>query len=239
MSVSNNSIKSTFWRGFRDGLPFILVVAPFGTLFGVAATEAGMDILQVMSFSVLVIAGAAQFSALTLLIENAPTVIILLTSLAVNLRMAMYSAALVPHFGKLRTRLKLLISYFLVDQSYAMGIKEYDENPDQPVENKVAYFFGIMLATAPFWYISTYLGAVLGASIPEAFSLDFAVPICFIALIAPMLRTIPHIITAVVSVALALSLVWVPYSLGLIIAAILAMMSGAYAELKLGVENDT
>lgn len=239
MTAVHNSIKSTFWRGFGDGLPFILVVAPFGTLFGVTATEAGMDILQVMSFSVLVIAGAAQFSALTLLTEDAPIVIILLTSLAVNLRMAMYSAALVPHFGRLRTRLKLLISYFLVDQSFAMGIKEYDANSDQPVEKKVAYFFGIMLAIAPFWYTSTYLGAALGASIPDAFSLDFAVPICFIALIAPMLRTIPHIITAVVSVVLALSLAWVPYSLGLIIAAVLAMMSGAYAELKLGVENDT
>ncbi len=227
-------VKNTFWRGFRDGLPFILVVVPFGTLFGVAATEAGMDILQVMSFSILVIAGAAQFSALTLLIEDAPMIIILLTSLAVNLRMAMYSAALVPHFGKLHTGMKLLISYFLVDQSYALGIREYEEQPEQPVENKVAYFFGVMLIMTPFWYFSTYIGAVLGAAIPDAFSLDFAVPICFIALIAPMLRTIPHIITAVVSVIAALALAWIPYSLGLIIAALLAVMAGAYAELKLG-----
>jgi len=233
MTTLYNSVKNTFWRGFRDGLPFVLVVMPFGTLFGVAATEAGMDILQVMSFSVLVIAGAAQFSALTLLIEDAPLIIILLTSLAVNLRMAMYSAALVPHFGKLRTGLKLVISYFLVDQSYALGIREYEERPDQPIDNKVAYFFGIMLIMAPFWYLATYLGAALGASIPDAFSLDFAVPICFIALIAPLLRTIPHIITAIVSVVAALSLAWIPYSLGLIIAAIMAMMAGAYAELKL------
>lgn len=234
MTTANIYVKNTFWRGFRDGLPFILVVVPFGTLFGVAATEAGMDILQVMSFSVLVIAGAAQFSALTLLIEDAPVIIILLTSLAVNLRMAMYSAALVPHFGKLRTRMKLIISYFLVDQSYALGISEYEERPEQPVKNKVAYFFGVMLIMAPFWYLATYLGAVLGAKIPDAFSLDFAVPICFIALIAPMLRTIPHIITAVVSVVAALALAWIPYSLGLIIAALLAVMAGAYAELKLG-----
>jgi len=233
MTAPHNSVKNIFWRGFRDGLPFVLVVMPFGTLFGVAATEAGMNILQVMSFSVLVIAGAAQFSALTLLLENAPVIIILLTSLAVNLRMAMYSAALVPHFGKLRTGLKLVISYFLVDQSYALGIREYEERPDQPIDNKVAYFFGIMLIMAPFWYLATYLGAALGASIPDAFSLDFAVPICFIALIAPLLRTIPHIITAIVSVVAALSLAWIPYSLGLIIAAIMAMMAGAYAELKL------
>jgi len=234
MTAQNNTTKNTFWRGFRDGLPFILVVAPFGTLFGVVATEAGLDLLQVMSFSILVIAGASQFSALALLSENAPTFIILLTSLAVNLRMAMYSAALVPHFGKLKTRLKFLISYFLVDQSFALGVKEFDENPDQPTEYKIAYFFGIMLAITPLWYGSTYIGAVLGASIPEEYGLDFAVPICFIALIAPLLRTVPHILTAIVSVVAALALTWVPYNLGLIIAAIMAMMVGAFSELKLG-----
>jgi 4-azaleucine resistance transporter AzlC len=234
MTAQNNTTKNTFWRGFRDGLPFILVVAPFGTLFGVVATEAGLDLLQVMSFSILVIAGASQFSALTLLSENAPTFIILLTSLAVNLRMAMYSAALVPHFGKLKNGLKLLVSYFLVDQSFALGVKEFDENPDQPTENKIAYFFGIILAIAPIWYGSTYIGAVLGTSIPEEFGLDFAVPICFIALIAPLLRTVPHILTAIVSIIAAVALTWVPYNLGLIIAAIMAMMVGAFTELKLG-----
>lgn len=234
MNPPDNTTKSIFWRGYREGLPFILVVAPFGTLFGVVGTEAGMNILQVMSFSVLVIAGASQFSALALMSESAPTVIVLLTSLAVNLRMAMYSAALVPHFGKLRTGMKFLVSYFLVDQSFALGIKEFDERPDQSTKNKLSYFFGVVLAIAPFWYVSTYLGAALGASIPEEFSLDFAIPICFIALIAPLLRTIPHTLTAIASIIGALALAWVPYSLGLIIAAIFAMMVGAFAELKLG-----
>lgn len=239
MVALHNTAKNTFWRGFRDGLPFILVVAPFGLLFGVVGTEAGLDIIQVMSFSILVIAGASQFSALALMAENAPTIIVLLTSLAVNLRMAMYSAALVPHFGKLRTKTKLWISYFLVDQSFAMSIKEFGESPEQPIENKVRYFFGIVLAIAPLWYSSTLIGAIFGSSIPEAFSLDFAVPICFIALTAPLLRTLPHILTAIVSVVGALLLAWVPYSLGLIIAAFFAMMVGAYTEQKLAQKNDT
>lgn len=233
MTTQSTTSKATFWRGYQHGLPFILVVTPFGTLFGVIATETGLDLLQVMSFTVLVIAGAAQFSALTLLTENAPTVIILLTSLAVNLRMAMYSAALVPHFGKLPKKWKILLAYFLVDQSFALGIAEYEKNPNQSVASKLSYFFGVVLAVAPFWYLSTYLGAVFGTAIPEEYSLDFAIPICFIALIAPLLRSIPHILAALVSVVSALMLTWVPYSLGLIIAATLAMIVGAYAELKL------
>lgn len=233
MSSPNNTSKTVFWRGFCECLPFIIIIGPFGMLFGVVATEAGLNILQVMSFSILVIAGASQFSAIALLSENAPTIIVLITSLAVNLRMAMYSAALVPHFGKLRTSLKIVIAYFLVDQSFALGVKEFDTNPAQPVKNKLAYFFGVVMAVAPLWYVSNYIGAVFGAKIPEEFSLDFAIPICFIALIAPLLRTRPQVIAALVSIIGSLSLAWIPYSLGLIIAAILAMMAGAYAELKL------
>ncbi len=33
------SIRRAFWQGMRDALPFLLVVIPFGLLFGVLASE--------------------------------------------------------------------------------------------------------------------------------------------------------------------------------------------------------
>ena len=92
--------KSYFWKGFRDGTPFIFVAIPFGTLFGVFATEAGLNIVQTMALTATVFAGAAQFAALQLLQDNAPTAIILASALAVNLRLAMYSASLTPYLGE-------------------------------------------------------------------------------------------------------------------------------------------
>ncbi len=77
------------------------------------------------------------------------------------------------------------------------------------------------------------LDAVAGQKIPAELSLDFAIPICFIALTAPMMRSLPHFVAALVSVAATLALIWVPYNLGLIIAAILAMIAGAQVELWL------
>ncbi len=38
----SSTISKCFWRGFRDGLPFLLVVGPFSVLFGVVAAEAGL-----------------------------------------------------------------------------------------------------------------------------------------------------------------------------------------------------
>ena len=50
--------KSAYWQGFRDGAPFFLVVTPFALLFGVVATESGLSVIEALSFSVVVIAGA-------------------------------------------------------------------------------------------------------------------------------------------------------------------------------------
>jgi predicted branched-subunit amino acid permease len=74
-------------------------VVPFAILFGVVGTEAGLNLAQVMGFSIGVVAGASQFAALQLMSENAPALIVVASALAVNLRMAMYSAALAPHLG--------------------------------------------------------------------------------------------------------------------------------------------
>jgi predicted branched-subunit amino acid permease len=55
--------KSAFWTGVVDVLPFIVMVVPFATLFGVVAIEAGLSLAQTLSFSIMVIAGASQFAA--------------------------------------------------------------------------------------------------------------------------------------------------------------------------------
>ncbi|WP_343079058.1 AzlC family ABC transporter permease [Ostreiculturibacter nitratireducens] len=225
--------RRAFWRGFADGAPFILIVVPYSLLFGVVARDAGLDLVQVMSMSVLVIAGASQFTAVALLQEHAPVFIALLAALAVNLRMAMYSAALVPHVGHASLGVRALISYLMVDQAFAVAVKTYEERPQMPREAKVAYYFGCMALICPLWYGCTLLGAVLGQAIPASLSLDFAVPVCFIALTAPLLRSLPHVVAALVSILSAIAFSWMPWSLWLIVAAFLAMVAGAQTDLFL------
>jgi predicted branched-subunit amino acid permease len=84
------------------------------------------------------------------------------------------------------------------------------------------------------WLLVTALGSALGTTIPSWLALDFAVPICFLAMVAPGLRTLPQVAAAGTSVAGALALAWVPYSLGLLVAAALAMAVGAEVERRIG-----
>lgn len=226
-----SSMRRAYWRGFRGGLPFLLVIVPFGLMFGVAGTEAGLNIAEVMGFSILVIAGASQFTAVQLMTDNAPVIMVLATSLAVNLRMAMYSAALAPHLGSASTGKRTLVAYFMVDQTYTLAAQDYEQRPDQSLSEKIAYYAGACTPICPQWYFSTWLGAVLGRAIPPEFALDFAVPITFLAMLAPVLRTLAHVAAAFVSVLAALLLAFLPAGTGLLIAAVLAMITGAQVEL--------
>lgn len=226
-------IPKAFLRGCLASAPFIIVVVPFALLFGVVATEAGLNVAQVMLFSVTVFAGASQFAALQLMQEQAPVLIILATALAINLRMVMYSVAMAPHLGGARLGVRALMAYFLVDQSFAASAVEFERRPHQSLPEKVAFFFGTVAPIAPLWFGASLAGALVGEAISKDYALDFAVPITFLAICAPMLRSLPHIVAAGVSIAGALMLSFLPYGTGLLLAACLAMAAGAACEVAL------
>lgn len=227
------SEKSAFVSGCTAALPFVIVVVPFAMLFGVVATEAGLPLSQVMAFSLLVVAGASQFTALQFMSENAPVLVVLAAALAVNLRMAMYSAAITPHLGAAPGWQRVLIGYFLVDQAYLLAQTEYERRPERSLGEKIAYYFGTVTPICPLWYLCTYLGAVIGEAIPTEYGLDFIVPITFLAMVVPAIRSPAHLAAAVTSIIAALLLVNVPFNLGLLIAALIAMAVGAEVERRM------
>ena len=228
--MSKATQKSYYWSGFAAGVPFLLVVMPFGLLFGVVATEAGFTAVQTMAFSSVVFAGASQFAALQLMVEDAPAFIVIATALAVNLRMAMYSASLAVWIGDAPLWQRALVAYVNVDQSYAVSINQYEDTPAMTTPQRIAFFFGAVTPVCPMWVVATGLGIWLGDTIPDWMALDFAVPICFLAILAPMMRTLAHMVAAVTSIAVALLLAGLPYNLGLLVAAVVAMMIGAQTE---------
>ncbi|GGF55293.1 branched-chain amino acid transporter AzlC [Paracoccus acridae] len=229
---ATRTVRESFWRGAVQSLPFLIVMIPFSALFGVVATEAGLDVAQVLGFSVLVLAGASQFTAVQLLSDNASVVIVILSCLAVNLRMAMYSASLVPWLRGATGGQRAWLAYALVDQSYALSIQEYESHPRLGMPQRLAFFLGVAVVVCIPWMIGSWLGATLGRAIPDDIALDFAMPITFLAMIAPMLRTPAHLAACFVAVAGSLLLAGLPSGLGLLIAAPVGMAVGAIVETR-------
>lgn len=228
--MAQDGVRGAFLEGMRAGAPFLLVVGPFGLIFGLVAREAGLDMAEILGMSVLVIAGASQITAVQLMSDQAPTLVVILAGLAVNLRLALYSASLAPHLEGMSLLRRAGAAYWLTDQTFGVAINRFERDPGMTPGRRAAYFFGSGVLICLPWYAFTVVGALAGARIPGWLALDFAVPVTFIALFAPVLRSLPHLAAAAVSVALALSFAWLPYSLGLMVAAICAMAAGALVE---------
>ncbi|MGI9393152.1 MAG: AzlC family ABC transporter permease [Boseongicola sp.] len=232
--MASTTRKSAYIQGLIAGLPFLPIGIPFAVLFGVVATEAGLDVAQTVGFSVLVIAGAAQFTAIQLMTEAVPVWSVLAASLGVNLRMAMYSASLQPHLGAAPLWQRICAAYLNVDASYALGIQKFEEEPDTPVGDKIAFFVGTMVLMGPLWTIGTLVGAVTGDSLPDWVTIDFAMPLLFLSIVGPMLKTLAHLFAAVTSIVVALIFGFLPSGIGLLIAAFAAMAVGAEIERRRG-----
>jgi predicted branched-subunit amino acid permease len=74
-------------------------------------------------------------------------------------------------------------------------------------------------------------GFFAGNAIPASWSLDFAVPLCFIALVAPLIRTVPAIVTAITAGFAVVALAALPMKLALIAAGLLGIVAGTIVDL--------
>jgi predicted branched-subunit amino acid permease len=80
------------------------------------------------------------------------------------------------------------------------------------------------------WQVTNLAGYFAGNVIPAAWSLDFAVPLCFIALVAPHFRSSPTIIAALVAGVGVLALAALPMKLNLIVAGVAGILAGTVAD---------
>lgn len=220
--------SKNFWAGVRAELPLLVGVFPFGMIYGALAINSGLSPSVAQLMSSIVFAGSSQFIAAQLFHETAPGFVILLTIAVVNLRHALYSASVAPYVASLSTRWKVLLSYLLTDEAYAPTIIHYEK--DGLTQYGHWFFLGAGFALWFLWQVSTGIGVFLGSAIPDSWSLDFALPLTFIAMVVPVLKNRPAIAAALSAGITALLAYSLPYKLGLIVAALVGILVGTFLE---------
>ncbi len=223
-----NEAMKNFWAGVRAEIPLLIGVFPFGMIYGALALNAGLDKLTSQMMSSIVFAGSSQFITTQLVHEGAPGLVIVVTIAVVNLRHMLYSASLAPYLANLSTRWKVLLSYFLTDEAYAPSIIQYEKEGVQPFSHW--FLLGAGFALWFIWQVSTAFGIFLGTAIPESWSLDFALPLTFIAMVVPVLKNRPAIASALSAGGVALAAYQLPFRLGLILAAVVGIAVGTVLE---------
>lgn len=217
-----------FWAGVRAEFPLLVGVFPFGMIYGALALNAGLSKSASQMMSSIVFAGSAQFVTTQLVHDAAPGFVIVLTIGVVNLRHMLYSASLAPYLASVSTRWKTLLSYLLTDEAYAPTIIKYEREGIQLFSHW--FLLGAGVALWSIWQVSTALGIFLGAAIPESWSLDFALPLTFIAMVVPVLKGRPYVAAALSAGVVALVAYSLPYKLGLILASLVGIVIGTYLE---------
>jgi 4-azaleucine resistance transporter AzlC len=228
MGKSIRTPANQFWAGVRAEIPLLIGVFPFGLIYGALALNAGLAPGTAQMMSSIVFAGSAQFITTQLVHESAPGFVIVLTIAVVNLRHLLYSASLAPYVAALPTRWKVFLSYLLTDEAYAPSILHYERESEAPHAHW--FWLGAGLSLWIIWQLSTALGIFLGAAIPASWSLDFALPLTFIAMVVPVLKDRPAIAAALSAGFTALIAFSLPYKLGLILAALVGIVVGTLLE---------
>ena len=219
-----------FWLGVRAELPILLGVIPFGMIYGILALSAGLSPFDAQAMSSVIFAGSAQFMTAQLISALTPTLVVIVTGFVVNLRHALYSASIAPYTKHLPLAWKAVLAYLLTDEAYAVTIVHYQKEGELTYKHWFMLGAGLTLWTC--WQISTGVGIFLGAQIPSSWGLDFALPLTFIALVVPGLKDRPGIITAGVASLAALLFFGLPFKLGLLAAAFVAIAAGLWSEGK-------
>lgn len=222
--------RHEFLQGARDILPLIVGAIPFGIIFGSLAASYGLSLGQALGMSLLVFAGSAQFIGVSLIGGGAGAAVVLLTTLVVNLRHALYSATLQPFVRHLPKRWRVPLAFWLTDEAFAVVQHRYAERDASP--HKHRYFCGAALTMYLNWQLCTLVGVLFGQAVPNlaAWGLDFAMLATFIGIVVPMLRNRPQVAAALVAGVAALLCHGLPYKLGLMVAALAGIAVGIVLE---------
>lgn len=186
----------------RDGIAVGVATGAYGISFGAISVAAGLSVLQTCALSLLVFTGASQFALVGVVAAGGAPLSGAVTGLLLGTRNTLYGLRLAPLLGWTGWR-KAGAAHLLIDESTAMAVTRENR------EDARIGFLSTGLAVFALWNLATFGGALAGEALgdPRTYGLDAAVGGAFLALLWPRLRDRRNQLTAVLAVALALSLV--------------------------------
>ncbi|MBU2603244.1 MAG: AzlC family ABC transporter permease [Actinobacteria bacterium] len=209
MSKQEETTASTEALGLRDGareaVPVVLGYLPIGFAYGVVGTAAGLPLWAVVSMSVLVYAGSAQFIAVSLISQGASVAALVATTFLVNVRHLLYSLALSPRLERMSRGRLAWVAAELTDESFVMAARASASRDTRLPFPFVAGLNGVLQVA---WVVSSAVGGVLGGFVgdPLALGLDYALIAMFIGLLMLQMRGSGGVIVAGIAGVISLGL---------------------------------
>lgn len=170
-------------EAIKDGLPIVIGFIPVSMAFGILSKSGDLSLIESVSFSLFVFAGASQFIAVNLIIVGASLGEILLTTLLVNMRHLLFSASL---SSKLSVEMKKkipFIAFGLTDETFSVASLKKKE-----LTNK--YMLTLESMAYSSFVVGTFLGYILGGVLPKILQISMGIALysLFVAILVPEIK---------------------------------------------------
>jgi predicted branched-subunit amino acid permease len=177
--------------------------------------------------SAVIFGGASQLVAVRLLARDEAASVVVLAVALVNLRHLLYGASIAPYLASAGRGWRWLLAYLLTDEAYATAMLRFRREGSSPRAHW--YLFGAASALWAVWQATTALGVLAGTAVPDGWSLDFALPLTFLAMLVPALTGRSAVAAAGLAAVVAVVGFRWPYGTGVLGAIVLGMLAGILA----------
>jgi predicted branched-subunit amino acid permease len=221
---------AAFAGGASAMAPWLIGVVPFGLVIGVNAARADIPLAAGWLTGPLIFGGSAQVATIQLLDAGAAPFVIVISALAINLRLILYSASMARHWRGAPAWWQALGAYFLVDPSVAVASDGYDCIEDRRLAHM--HYVGAALTLWVAWLLAITAGATAGAALPSGLRLEMVIPLFLTGEVVFRLRDRATACAAAVAAVAAIVTVSLPMHAGLVVAIVVGLTVGVRMERK-------
>lgn len=180
--------KRVLKAAFTATLPVLMGYMAMGMAAGILlakTTDIPCRTLWAFLTSFVNISGALQFLLVDWIRQSAPTAEVILLTLCLNLRYAMYGLSLLERFNGIPWYKKCYMIWALTDETYA--IQAADKVPEG--EDRISYCLAVAALDHFYWVAGVVSGALIGSELPfSSRGIDFAMTALFLVILVDQLR---------------------------------------------------
>jgi len=222
------------WLGIR---PAIIPTATWGLVTGIALVKSGLSEQAAVMMTLMVYAGSAQLTSLPLIATGAPLWLIFAAGFIVNVRFLIFGAALQPYFQSLPWYKRFAYGYFTTDMSFVVFMPRFGNAKVRGTQEQRWFFLSMIVIGWFTWQCSSMLGIFLGVMVPDSWSLDYAAILALLGITIPLANSRPMLVAIIAAGCTAWIAQPLPLRLGLLVAVVVGMSAGIWAEQRLNKER--
>jgi predicted branched-subunit amino acid permease len=224
--TDRGSSSAQFVAGVRAITPMLISVVPFGMAIGAAAAASGAPTAAALASAPLILAGAAQLTAVQMLDAGVAPLVIIASALMINARIILYSTSLAPWFRGEPLRRRLLLAVPVIDQLHFTCVPRFEQG-DLDRSGRVAFYAGAGSWLLAGWIAANSLSVLVGARLPEGVGLHVAAPVALAGLLAKSVTDRRSLVAAAVAGLLAVVGVGLPFRSAVLVASLAGIGAAA------------